>query len=622
MSPPAIQLPLAAAPASAPVATGDAAASEANAAAFDQQLQAARAAPAATSGTPTASAPGTTPTSDATAATGTEVAMTTPATPTPPRLLATPPALRERGDAPLADTDLAALMQAASAPPSEKPTGTPPATATKTDPADSPDDEAAAALAGALLALLGQASASGTPTWAGATPSPGRPVALDAAASPLPAGMTAVNLTATDITLPSALPAGAVTTTGGAAGKTVAPAPQAAADVVANDAAAAALLPRLHATHPMPFEVPGQPLPARFAWAPDLTMTAGAAPTEQAAPGATVTLAGSAAANAPGPATPGIVPPAMAAAITLDLAPLTTAHAGDSGMPAARAATVTALGAGISPAIATLLHDTGAASPPAVAPAAVTPAAFILPQAAGGVGKPPLMGSEDALDDGASDNAIDLGEASNAGTTRAGTSATTASTFAAALPGASPASAPVLGVNGLPMAATARKEHALDALAPLLASPTTANAPTSLPTLQVTVPPNNPGFANELGQQVVWLGQQNIQQASIRLHPDELGAIDVQLKLHHDRVDVTFAVQHPAAAAAVQQSLPQLNQLLAQHGLALGHAEVGQQQHGDGGQPRQHQSGSAAPEAEPGELGAVGAARPVQLRNGGLDAFA
>jgi flagellar hook-length control protein FliK len=148
-----------------------------------------------------------------------------------------------------------------------------------------------------------------------------------------------------------------------------------------------------------------------------------------------------------------------------------------------------------------------------------------------------------------------------------------------------------------------QKDAPLDALQMATAStaqlPTpdsTAAAPT--PTLTIASPAGTPAFAQELGQHVAWLGQQDVKQARIRLHPEDLGTLDVKVSLNHDRVDVSFAVQHPAAVHAVQQTLPQLDALLAQHGLALGHADVGQrQQQGEGG--RGGEAGAAIGEIEP-----------------------
>ena len=84
-------------------------------------------------------------------------------------------------------------------------------------------------------------------------------------------------------------------------------------------------------------------------------------------------------------------------------------------------------------------------------------------------------------------------------------------------------------------------------------------------------------------------------------------------------MDVVFSAKHPAAVTAVQQSLPQLDHMLAQHGLSLGHAEVGQQQSGDG-----HARGEGRDAAAVDEIGEVqGASLPLAAsRVGLLDAFA
>jgi flagellar hook-length control protein FliK len=95
--------------------------------------------------------------------------------------------------------------------------------------------------------------------------------------------------------------------------------------------------------------------------------------------------------------------------------------------------------------------------------------------------------------------------------------------------------------------------------------------------------PGQPQFAQEAAQHVSWLAGQKIQQAEIQLNPKKLGPIQVEITTHHDRVDVSFAVQHPQTVHALQQTLPQLHDMLAQQGLNLGHASVGHQAPG-----RQH----------------------------------
>jgi flagellar hook-length control protein FliK len=171
-----------------------------------------------------------------------------------------------------------------------------------------------------------------------------------------------------------------------------------------------------------------------------------------------------------------------------------------------------------------------------------------------------------------------------------------------------------------PPGSEARHGSATD-LAPTAAlhAPLAAPASTAPLLLQVPSPVGSQAFAQELGQQVAGLGGQSIKQARIQLRPEELGALDVKITVHHGRVDVVFTAQHAGAVAAVQQSLPQLDQMLAQHGLSLGHAEVGQQDRGDG---QGHTGdGRATASDEGGEIHAIGPALTVR-QVGLLDTFA
>jgi flagellar hook-length control protein FliK len=137
--------------------------------------------------------------------------------------------------------------------------------------------------------------------------------------------------------------------------------------------------------------------------------------------------------------------------------------------------------------------------------------------------------------------------------------------------------------------------------------------------------PGQPQFAQEVGQHVSWLAGQNIQQAEIQLNPKKLGPIQVEITTHHDRVDVSFAVQHPQTVHALQQTLPQLHDMLAQQGLNLGHASVGQQAPG-----RQHPAfaqrpgaGGAAPHSGGAEIDASPNWRPLRIATPGrVDDFA
>ncbi len=131
-------------------------------------------------------------------------------------------------------------------------------------------------------------------------------------------------------------------------------------------------------------------------------------------------------------------------------------------------------------------------------------------------------------------------------------------------------------------------------------------------------------FAQETAQHVAWLAGKGIDKAEIQLNPAKLGPISIEISTHHDRIDVSFAVQHPQTVHALQQTLPQLHDMLAQQGLNLGQASVGQQAPGQQHTAfAQHLGGNSG--ANTGNDNADIAVAPRQLRiatPGRVDDFA
>lgn len=139
-------------------------------------------------------------------------------------------------------------------------------------------------------------------------------------------------------------------------------------------------------------------------------------------------------------------------------------------------------------------------------------------------------------------------------------------------------------------------------------SPTAPTAPLP-PSLSPQAGLNQPqAFAQETAQYVAWLVGQGFDKAEIHLNPRELGPIHVEVTRLPDHIDVNFAVQHPQTVNALQQVLPQLHDMLAQQGLNLGQASVGQQSAGHG---------HSAPPSFDGSRGTAAAGiDPVQPRAG------
>jgi flagellar hook-length control protein FliK len=107
------------------------------------------------------------------------------------------------------------------------------------------------------------------------------------------------------------------------------------------------------------------------------------------------------------------------------------------------------------------------------------------------------------------------------------------------------------------------------------------------------------------------------------LHPEDLGTIDVKVSVLHDHVDVSFVAQHPQAVHAVQQTLSQLDSMLANHGLTLGQAQVGQGGQGNASAGQGQNAAGTDGDASGGDGGSVASVTaPVMKAVGLLDMFA
>lgn len=255
----------------------------------------------------------------------------------------------------------------------------------------------------------------------------------------------------------------------------------------------------------------------------------------------------------------------------------------------------------------TLRREPGDEPAPAVADAMLvllgSPLVGAWPPATAGAGAPP-PGGKGATGDARAAAMLQLAAAASPAA-----APVNAAPLAAGMPAPAPAAAPA--------ADGPDKQAAPAHAAAVLPPPPAAAALPAAHQLQLPTPPTHPSFAQDLGQQVAWLSGQHVKQARIRLHPEELGSLDVSVSVSHGRVDVVFSAQHAAAVPAVQQSLPLLDQMLARHGLSLGHAEVGQHDRGD----RRGHAADGGHALE--EIADVHGAAPVTLaRIGLLDAFA
>lgn len=99
----------------------------------------------------------------------------------------------------------------------------------------------------------------------------------------------------------------------------------------------------------------------------------------------------------------------------------------------------------------------------------------------------------------------------------------------------------------------------------------------------ITTPVGRAGWAEEVGQRVLWTAKQDSGHAELTLTPPQLGRIEVSINLNGDQANANFVAANPIAREALQDAMPKLREMLAQSGIELGQADVSAGQSGQAG---------------------------------------
>lgn len=130
-------------------------------------------------------------------------------------------------------------------------------------------------------------------------------------------------------------------------------------------------------------------------------------------------------------------------------------------------------------------------------------------------------------------------------------------------------------------------------------------------------------FGAQLGQQMLWMGQQKIGRAEIRLDPAELGPLTIELEMDGDEIRAEFSSRSAEVRALIDSQVPRLRELLAEQGFSLSDAQVGQGRADErGGQSSARADARATGEAGAEQDASTLAAAPVRARQGLVDDYA
>jgi flagellar hook-length control protein FliK len=131
-------------------------------------------------------------------------------------------------------------------------------------------------------------------------------------------------------------------------------------------------------------------------------------------------------------------------------------------------------------------------------------------------------------------------------------------------------------------------------------------------------PVGSRAWADEIGSRVMLMAEHGKHTASLRLSPEHLGPLEIQVTMHDDQASVWFGAAHADTRAAIETALPRLRELFASQGLSLADAGVFREPPRQQGAPVVR--ASAAHESAPNPEPVAASQRLVRL--GLIDAYA
>src|SRR5690606_38599514 len=114
--------------------------------------------------------------------------------------------------------------------------------------------------------------------------------------------------------------------------------------------------------------------------------------------------------------------------------------------------------------------------------------------------------------------------------------------------------------------------------APAMPAPPPAAPASATPALALAAPLGSSEWPQELGRQLVHFatGRQGEQRVTLQLNPAHLGPMSVNLTLDDQTAQAQFFSAHAPVRTVLEQAIPQLREALAEQGIQLGEASVGE----------------------------------------------
>ena len=126
------------------------------------------------------------------------------------------------------------------------------------------------------------------------------------------------------------------------------------------------------------------------------------------------------------------------------------------------------------------------------------------------------------------------------------------------------------------------------------AAPAQASAPVAAPV--ISAPLGSSEWQQTISQNITLFTRQGQQSAELRLHPEDLGQVQISLKIDDNQAQLQMVSQHSHVRAALEAALPVLRTQLAENGIQLGQSSISSessagQQHSSSQQQQASRSG-------------------------------
>lgn len=159
------------------------------------------------------------------------------------------------------------------------------------------------------------------------------------------------------------------------------------------------------------------------------------------------------------------------------------------------------------------------------------------------------------------------------------------------------------------------------------AAPAQASAPVAAPV--ISAPLGSSEWQQTISQNITLFTKQGQQSAELRLHPEDLGQVQISLKIDDNQAQLQMVSQHSHVRAALEAALPVLRTQLAENGIQLGQSSISSessagQQHSSSQQQQASRSGHGGTFAADEEDAPIVPASLQSLArgNGAVDIFA